>query len=114
MFCFEIVLCTQPGLSFAMQLRIICPGLHVGISGTPPRACLHLLFVVNPGRGVGAALLSVAWSPQSTEQGLWVVKQGSLALYDVERVFMFVCRKKSVQNSEPWVNRDILASNRSD
>lgn len=23
---FEIVLCTQPGLSFAMQLRIICPG----------------------------------------------------------------------------------------
>lgn len=84
-----------------MQLRIICPGLRVGISGTPPHACLHLLFVVNPGRGVGAALLSphraVAWSPQGTEQGLWVVKQGSLALYDVERVFMFVEKKKCTE-----------------
>lgn len=46
--------------------------------------CLHLLFAVIPRRGMGAAPLSphrtVAWSPRSTEQGLWVVKQGSLAL----------------------------------
>lgn len=63
MFCFEIVLCTQPGLRFAMQLRIICPGLRVGISGTPPHACLHLLFVVNPGRGVGGHFCPLA--------GLW-------------------------------------------
>lgn len=78
-----------------MQLKIVCPGPHVGITDMPTlHACLYLLFVVIP-KGVQFCPLhrAVAWSPQSTEQGLRVVKQGSLALEDVERVFMFVEKK---------------------
>lgn len=64
----------------------------------PLHACLYLLFVVIP-KGVQFCPLhrAVAWSPQSTEQGLRVVKQGSLALEDVERVFMFVEKKKCTE-----------------
>lgn len=77
-FCFIL---NPTDLNFAMQLKIVCPGLHVGITGIPLHACLHLLFVVIP-KGMQLCPLprAVAWSPQSTEQGLWVVKQGSLAL----------------------------------
>lgn len=93
LFCFEIVLCTQPGLTFAMQLRIICPGLRVGISDTPPHACLHLLFAVIPGRST---------SVPSQDCGLEPSEHRARALGSKARIAgtvrcgacFYVCRKK--------------------